>query len=182
MGEGHTPEQQIQILNELCQLSEFKGKTSVSDLRYQIISRYGHILVNPTDNTIDRSLIEQTSHWLDAFPDSLHLYEAALMKFENRLFLRNLLDDIRLSLEKLTKTLLKNNKSLENQIADIGTFLKDSGCSKELINMFQKLIDYYTKYHNTYIKHDDAVIESEIEIIFEITCSFMRFLIRANTI
>ena len=103
------------------------------------------------------------------------------MKFENKLFLRNLLDDLRLSLEKLTQRLLNNNKSLENQITDLGQFLKDSGCSKELANMFQKLIDYYTKYQNTYVKHNDAVIESEIEIIFEMTCSFMRFLIRAGT-
>jgi hypothetical protein len=111
----------------------------------------------------------------------LRLYETALTKLENKLFLRNLLDDIRLSLEKLTQSLLGNNKSLENQISDIGAFLKAGGCSKELSNMFQKLIDYYTKYQNTYIKHDDAVIESEIEIIFEMTCSFMRFLIRAKT-
>ena len=44
--------------------------------------------------------------------------------------------------------------------------------------MFVKLIDYFSKYHNTYVKHDDAVIENEIEIIFEMTCSFMKFLAR----
>ena len=42
----------------------------------------------------------------------------------------------------------------------------------------QKLIDYYSKYQNTYVKHDDAVIEPEIEIIFEITSSFMKHLVR----
>jgi hypothetical protein len=176
-----SPEQQIQILNELCQLPQFKENKAVNNLRYQIISRYGHLLVKPPEKTIDTVLIEQTQHWLTDFPDSLRLYETALTKLENKLFLRNLLDDIRLSLEKLTQSLLGNNRSLENQIADIGTFLKASGCSKELSNMFQKLIDYYTKYQNTYVKHDDAVIEGEIEIIFEMTCSFMRFLIRAGT-
>ena len=44
--------------------------------------------------------------------------------------------------------------------------------------MFVILIDYYCKYQNTYIKHDDAVIENEIEFIFEMTSSFMKFLIR----
>lgn len=175
-----SPEQQIQILNELCQLSQFKDNAAVNNLRYQIISRYGHLLVTPPNKTIDTVLIEQTRHWLADYPDSLKLYETALMKLENKLFLRNLLDDIRLSLEKLTQMLLQNNRSLENQIADLGPFLKSSGCSKELSNMFQKLIDYYTKYQNTYVKHDDAVIENEIEIIFEMTCSFMRFLIRAS--
>lgn len=175
-----SPEQQIQILNELCQLPQFKNNTMINDLRYKILSRYGHILVTPPLKTFDTALIEQTHHWLGNYPNSLCLYEAALMKLENRVFLRNLLDDVRLSLEKLMQTLLQNNKSLENQITEIGPFLKTSGCSKELTNMFQKLIDYYTKYQNTYVKHDDAVIENEIEIIFEMTCSFMRFLIRAN--
>lgn len=173
-------EQQIQILNELCQLPQFKDNATVNNLRYQIISRYGHLLVTPPENTINTVLIEQTRHWLSDYPDSLKLYEMALMKIENKLFLRNLLDDLRLSLEKLTQRFLKNSKSLENQIADLGQFLKACGCSKELSNMFQKLIDYYTKYQNTYVKHDDAVIESEIEIIFEMTCSLMRFLIRAS--
>ena len=44
--------------------------------------------------------------------------------------------------------------------------------------MFVKLIDYYSKQNNTYVKHDDAVIENEIEIIFEMTSSFMKFLAR----
>ena len=175
-----SPEQQIQILNELSQLDQFKDNAAVNNLRYQIISRYGHLLVSPHEKTIDTALIEQTRHWLADFPESLRLYETALTKLENRLFLRNLLDDLRLSLEKLTQKLLQNNRSLENQIADLGPFLKASGCSKELTNMFQKLIDYYTKYQNTYVKHDDAVIENEIEIIFEMTCSFMRFLVRAG--
>lgn len=175
-----SPEQQLQILNELCQLAQFKNNDAVNNLRYQIISRYGHLLVTPPDKSIETVLIEQTRHWLSTFPDSLKLYEEALMKLENKLFLRNLLDDLRLSLEMLVQTLLGNNRSLENQIADLGSFMKASGCSKELTNMFLKLIDYYTKYQNTYVKHDDAVIESEIEIIFEMTCSFMRFLIRVK--
>ncbi|WP_287126700.1 hypothetical protein [Desulfobacter sp.] len=175
-----SPEQQIQILNDLCQLPQFTDNNEVNNLRYQLISKYGHLLVTPPGKSIDTVLIEQTRHWLGDFPDSLKLYEMALTKFENKIFLRNLLDDIRLCLEKLTQSILNNSKSLENQINSLGQFLKDNGCSKELSNMFRILIDYYTKYQNTYVKHDDAVIESEIEIMFEMTCSFMRFLIRIN--
>ncbi len=46
--------------------------------------------------------------------------------------------------------------------------------------MFVKLVDYYSKYQNSYVKHDDAVIEPEIEFIFEITSSFMKHLIRLD--
>ena len=46
--------------------------------------------------------------------------------------------------------------------------------------MFLKLIDYYCKYQNFYVKHDDAVIEEEIEFIFEITSSFMKHIVRMS--
>ena len=69
---------------------------------------------------------------------------------------------------------------MENQIDGLGRHLKDNGCSKELTNMFLKLIDYYCKYQNSYVKHDDAVIEEEIEFIFEITSSFMKHIVRMS--
>jgi len=95
-------------------------------------------------------------------------------------FTRNLLDDLRLSLELLLKGIFKNSKSLENQIELLGEYLKEKGGSKELTNMFVKLVDYYSKYQNTYVKHDDAVIEEEIEFIFEITSSFMKHIVRLS--
>lgn len=112
------------------------------------------------------------------YPESLKIYEDALNKFGNNIYQRNLLDDLRLSLEKLLQNILENQKSIENQLSKIGNFIKERDGSKELNNMFVKLIDYYSKYQNTYVKHDDAVIENEIEIMFEMTCSFMKFLIR----
>ena len=33
---------------------------------------------------------------------------------------------------------------------------------------------------NTYVKHDDAVIEEEIEFVLEITSSFMKHLVRLH--
>lgn len=176
--QAFTPEQQLQILNDLCQFDLLKDNEAVRNLRYQLVSRYGHLLTHPESNSIDARLIEQAKHWLSDFPAALKLCDEALLKYENKIFLRNLLDDLRLCLEKLLHAILQNSKSLENQIQDLGGFVKERGGSKELSNMFLKLIDYYAKYQNSYIKHDDAVIESEIEIIFEITCSLMRFLVR----
>ena len=71
-------------------------------------------------------------------------------------------------------------KSLENQVSPIGAFLGAKGGSPELRNMFMKLLDYYTKYQNTYVKHNDAVIEEEIEIVFELTSSFIKHLVRLH--
>ena len=147
-------------------------------MKIKLVTRYGQLNEVGSSNEVNEALLEETKHWLKDYPDSLKLYQEALGKFNNQVFQRNLLDDLRLSLELLLKAIIGNNKSLENQLGEIGAFIQSRNGSKELNNMFVKLIDYYSKYNNTYVKHDDAVIENEIEIIFEMTCSFMKFLAR----
>jgi hypothetical protein len=90
------------------------------------------------------------------------------------------LDDLRLALELLLKKLMGNEKSLENQVPHLGSFIKERGGSSQLSNMFVKLVDYYTKYQNTYVKHDDAIIEEEVEFILELTSAFMKHLVRLS--
>lgn len=92
--------------------------------------------------------------------------------------MRNLLDDLRLALEKLVQQIVGNSKSLENQLSAVGQFVKDRVGSPELSNMFVKLVDYYCKYQNNYVKYDDAVIEEEVEFIVEITSAFLKYFVR----
>lgn len=123
--------------------------------------------------------VEETKHWLVNFPESLTLYNQAEKQYIEKKYHRNLVDNLRLSLELLLKSLTGVNKSIENQnISDVLSKLRSENISKEFINMFHKLIEYYTKYNNTFVKHDDNVPETEIEVIFEITSTFMKFLIR----
>ena len=109
--------------------------------------------------------MKQTQHWLDSFPEVLELFNQAIQKYATKIFARNLLDDLRLALEKLVQRLVGNSKSLEKQFSAVGAFVKQRGGSTELSNMFVTLVDYYCKYQNTYIKHDDAVIEEEVEFV-----------------
>jgi len=175
-----SPQQQYKIIKELCELERFKRNQNAKDLKIKLISRYSQFAEMNAESEINESLIEETIHWLQEYPDSLRLYQEALTKFQNGVFTRNLLDDLRLSLELLLKAIFNNNKSLENQISALGDHLKTKSGSKELTNMFVKLVDYYCKYQNSYVKHDDAVIEEEIEFIFEITSSFMKHIVRLS--
>ncbi|WP_407487798.1 hypothetical protein [Elizabethkingia anophelis] len=166
-------DQQFIILKDLCELEHFKSNSDVRDLKIKLLSRYGNL-----GQEINEILIHEVRHWLSDYPESLKVYTEALKKFDNQIFERNILDDLRLSLELLLKGILKNNKPLEKQTSDIGAYIREKGVSKELINMFIKLVDYYCQYQNTYVKHNDAVVENEIEIIFEMTSSFMKFISR----
>ena len=170
--------QQYRIIKELCE--HCSPNKERKELKVRLVTRYAHLAPESDSSEINETLIEETRHWLDGYPEALALYNDALAKYEGQVFHRNLLDDLRLALEKLLRAIFVNDKSLEKQINFFGSYIKERGGSAELANMFVKLVDYYAKYHNSYVKHDDAVIEEEIEFIFEITSSFMKHLIRLD--
>lgn len=126
---------------------------------------------------IDEKLVEQTIHGLEAYPVALNLYKQALSDFNKGKNERHVLDDLRLSVETFLKKLLNNEKSLENQIAPLGQYQKNKGISPEISNTFQRLIDLFGKYNNTYVKHDDKVKVNEIEFVFNLVNTFYRFLL-----
>jgi len=153
--------QRYRVIKELCDYQSLRDRNgpAVEKLKNMLIARYGHLAGEQLGSEIDVALIQRTEHWLSPFADVLTVYKGAVLKHANAAFLRNLLDDLRLALELLLKTLLGKDKSLENQIPFLGEFIKKRGGSPELANMFVKLVDYYTKYQNTYVKHDDGSLK-----------------------
>lgn len=129
-----------------------------------------------TNINISAPLIEpkQTSRTLNKLsicPKAQHLLSQALVKKGNNN--RNALDDMRLCLELFLKQVLGNDKSLENQLSEIGKYQKNKGKSPEFTNMFGKLIEYYTKYQNAYVKHDDDINLNEVDFIINLTITFI---------
>ena len=169
--------EQFRIIKELSELPAFAENEQTKTLRLTLFKRYGNFA---TEKISEAELIQTTKHWLSGHPNVLKQYESALSKYESGIFERNTLDDIRLAFEILVKDLLGNDKSLENQIGGICGILDKCGTSVELKNMVQKIVDYYTKFQNNHVKHDDAVNENEIEYVIELTSVIMKFLIKAN--
>ena len=175
------PQEQYKIIKELCEHEKLQPvDESINKLKIQLIARYGAQFGSSSEETLNVNLIEEARHWLSDYPKSLELYESGLTKLHSNLFERNLLDDLRLSLELLLKSLLDNSKPLEKQIPEVGGFIKSNGGSKEFSNMFRALVDYYSKYQNTFVKHDDAIIGEEVEFLFEMTSSFMKHLVKIS--
>jgi len=177
------PHQQYLIIKDLCNylLNRDPDLEEVRKLKVQLITRYSHLDDSDLASEIDGALVEKTQHWLADYGTALALYKDTLHKYEHGEFNRNLLDDLRLALETLLRSLLGNNKSLENQIPSLGSFIKDRGGSPELQNMFVRLVKYYANYQNEYVKHNDAVIEEEVEFIMELTSSLMKYVVRVGT-
>jgi hypothetical protein len=174
--------QQFQILAELCDHHSFPVGSPSKDerrkLKAELFTRFGALRANSEVRELDIPLIDETRHWLHEHPKALTLFEQAKLKYDAKVFQRSLVDDLRLALELLLKSVLNNTKSLENQIPLVGAKLKERSTSIQFINMFQKLLDYYCKYQNEYVKHDDNIHEEEVEFIFELTASFMKHIAR----
>ena len=165
--------QQFEIIDELTTI--YSEIPEVNNLKNKLHEQYPDYS-SKAEKLYNVELVEETKHWLEPYNKAYTLYKSALEKLEHGNLQRNLIDDLRLSLELLLKELLGNEKSLENQIADIGTFQKNKGISTEASNMFNTLLNYYTKYQNKYVKHDDNVNEKEIEFIVDLTSSFIKFI------
>ncbi len=116
---------------------------------------------------------------LSVCPAAQTVYKkAASQKYAEKKFDRNVLDDMRLSLELLVKQILGNGKSLENQTSELGSKL--SGYHTEIRNLVIKTVDYLCKYQNHYVKHNDAVNPEEIDYIIEQTSATINFLIKVK--
>ncbi len=175
------PGLQFELLDHLCSYPKLVERIpdELRKLRLQLHTRYGHLAPSPVE-VVGLELVQDTRHWLNGFPEVLVLYDQALAKYRAGVFQRNVLDDLRLALETLVKRVLGNEKSLENQLGLLGDFVAKGGGSPEFVNMFVKLIDYFAKYQNRYVKHDDAVIEDEVEFVIELTSAFMKHLVRLS--
>lgn len=174
--EEFSGEQQFEFIHWLCELPELAEQEAIKTLKLRLFTNYGNQY--GMINIHNSSIVEETYHWLNDYPKALEKYNEGLLKFQANLFERSSIDDIRLSFELAVKQILNNDKSLENQVSEIGSKLKEKDVSPELRNMYVKLMDYYTKYQNTYVKHDDRVNKNEMEYIIELTSLMMKFLIK----
>lgn len=130
---------------------------------------------------LPQDLLSETFYWIDRFPKVKDRFKRATELFEKGEDRRDCLDNLRLSLELLIKNILKNNKSLENQLGGIGAYQERLGIGIEIRNTFVKTIEYFNKYQNENVKHNiDIRSDHEVEFIFGLTMIFIRMLIKPN--
>lgn len=164
--------EQYIIIDDLCHRRKFKDNPKTTEILDQLNRKYGSFSHNSFENS---DLVQTTKHWLEKYPDSKKQFDSAFAKISQGQFERNVLDDMRLAFELLLKCLLGNQKSLENQNDSLLKQLKDKDVPEEIRNLYWKTIDYYMKYQNDYVKHDDKVDENDLNFIIELTCLLMKY-------
>jgi len=156
---------------------DFKEDIELSMLDIRIGKTNSGVIFYPKGaKLLDEKLVNENLDWLTSYPIAYENFKSALEKYQNKIYKRNLIDDLRLSLELLLQRILSNRRSLEKQEKFLSEYLKGKNVPRELKNMYWQLIDYYTKYQNNYAKHDDKVNSSEVEFMIYLTGTFIRFL------
>lgn len=132
-------------------------------------------------NELRQDLVSETLFWIDGFSKAKERFIRATELFENKSDWIDCVNNLRLTLELLLKQLLKNNKSLENQLEEIGRYQKRLRIGKEIRNIFIQILDYFNKYQNNRVKHEVNVeSEYEVEFLFGLTMIYIRMLVKPN--
>lgn len=169
-------EQVFEIIKYITELPYFQNNLDFKKVKVLLYKNFPNY-VKDNNEELDLNIIENKK-LLDKFPNAKKVYEDAVSQFDLGLYERNIIDNLRVSLELLIKEILSNDKTLENNIKEISAYLKNKDCSQHFINMFIKLLDYYTKFNNDNIKHNYNLNKEEIEFVFELTNSFIKILIK----
>lgn len=148
-----------------------KELCSINELKERIEKALSFYFIEP--NAFSKADDNNTEVFLSKYPEAYKLYISAKEKYSQGIYDRNVLDDLRLSLELLMKSVLKNNKPLEKQKDSLGNYLKENGYSKEVSNLFVKILKYYTLYQNKHVKHDDRINKNDITTIIDLTTLIM---------
>lgn len=126
---------------------------------------------------LDDALVNQVLGWLDRIPKAKERFATALTLYGKPGHARDVADNLRLSLELTLRHVLQNSKSLENQQAELGSYLKAHGIAPEIANSYWQLVNLYSKFQNDRVKHGDKVLGKEVELVLYLTGTFIRFLV-----
>lgn len=148
---------------------------------FTVHKRGKQLIVYPSgDQFLDTGIIDYTLSGLENYPKVAESFEKAL-----RIYLsgetsqyRNLLDNLRYSLEQLLKKVLNNQKSLENQKSYLLPWLKGKGLHSQVVNLYEKLLSTYQNYQNNAVKHNEAFSFDEVEFMIYLTGNFMRLVLQ----
>ena len=162
----------VQKINDAGRMS--KGTT------FRMTTRGKQTVVRPTgDPFLDAMIIDCVLEGIERYPKADKPFSQALTKFlrGDKAHYRNILDDLRFSLEQLLKSLLENEKPLEKQKNILGDWLKGKGIHVHIRSLYAHLVNCFSDYQNDAVKHKEDYSDMEIEFMIYLTGTLMRLLL-----
>ena len=151
-----------------------------SHIPYDLIEDTGSYFLFPKGvEQFDDALVSDVLLWLKDYPLTEKAWIKALKAYSEstELTASESADNFRKALERFFQEFFESEKSLEKLKSEYGIFLSSKGIPAEIKNIFEKLLEAYTKYNNNYAKHHDKVSKSVLEYIMYQTGNLIRLLI-----
>lgn len=155
-------------------------KNSLNDIRipFEIYKDNDGIFVFPTGaKELDDALVSDLLDWLKEYPQAYKTYCTALKQYTDKIYVRDVADNLRKALEDFLKEFLDNTKNLENNKTEICKYLGAQGVDAGVIGLFQPLINSYKNINDRIAKHNDAVDEKLLEFLLYQTGVLIRMVL-----
>jgi len=176
-----TTEIELCLFAFLTELKELVGISPSAQIRLSTTQK-GVAIYPAGAKLLDEGLVNDNISWLEGYPESLKAFEQSLSIYlrGDKPKFRNLIDNLRVSIELLLRKVLNNQKSLENQSKELDAWLEKHGSHKQIRNLYgQLLFGPYAILQNDVAKHGDVeLLPDEIEYLIYITGTFMRLIIQ----
>ena len=127
----------------------------------------------------DNALVSEVLDWLRYYPQTERAWSKALKEYSNvsETNASDVADLFRKALESFFKEFFGNDKTLENNKAEYGRYLKSQGVPAEISNNLETLLQAYSNFMNGYAKHHDKTEAKVLEYLMYQTGNIMRLLI-----
>lgn len=126
---------------------------------------------------LDDALISQPLEWLNDYPKSHKTYCVALRQYADGMYIRDVADNLRKTLEAFLQEFLKNDKNLESNKNEICKYLGSQGVDAGISGLFQPLINAYKNINDRIAKHNDKVDKKMLEFLLYQTGVLIRMVL-----
>lgn len=126
---------------------------------------------------LDSALVSEPLEWLKDYPQTKKTYVIALRQYSDGIYIRDVADNLRKTLEAFFQEFLGNKKNLANNINEVFKFLGTHNAEPELAGSIKDLLSKYDSLNNKIAKHNDKVDARYLEFLLYQTGIFIRMLI-----
>ncbi len=126
---------------------------------------------------LDDALVSEPLRWLKSYPKAQKTYIIALKQYSEGVYIRDVADNLRKTLEAFLQEFLGNTKNLETNKNEICKYLGEQGVDAGVSGLFQPLINAYKNINDRIAKHNDAVDEKLLEFLLYQTGVLIRMVL-----
>lgn len=137
----------------------------------------GYFIFPKGAKELDSALVSEPLEWLCDYPDSRRNYVNALKQYSEGIYIRDVADNLRKTLECFLQEFLGNKRNLETNKNEICKYLGSQNVDPGISGLFQPLIGAYKNLNDRIAKHNDAVDAKILEFLLYQTGILIRMVL-----